>query len=471
MRTWLLRLATHMVLLAAAVSASLAPQAAQAQDEAESAIAALHRRSFGLFYRGNYKEGMDLAEETLPLAERTLGPKHRLTIRSVHNLATIREMQQRSAEAETLYKRALEDGQAVNGARHPDTVLTAIRLGQLYYNQRRYPEAEPLFKRALAAKEEAEGSDDRQTIEVTNSLALLYRTQGRYVEAAPLFERLAAQNAKRGADHPDALGSVHDLASNYVRMRDWPNAAASWRRNVAALTKRSLRGPTNYGPGRKLQETAAELADLQFRGLIKALYRSAQEGRSPLPEAAREAFEAAQWPVLIETKHMLARMAKHGAKADEQLARLVEERARLVDDWTHQDLDRQFHELTKEDEARLATLKARIEEIDKRLAAEFPGYVALADPAPLPLQEAQALLGDDEALAVLLDTDNRIHRRSAWRDFPLAHHQNRRALGALQLRNRDPRPRDPGLALRFGRPRRERGVVRSTHGANLHGSR
>ena len=53
---------------------------------------------------------------------------------------------------------------------------------------------------------------------------------------------------------------------------------------------------------------------------------------------------------------------------------------------------------------RLAAIDARLAEIDAKLKAEFPDFAALASPAPLPLAEAQALLGEDEALVLFLDT-------------------------------------------------------------------
>ena len=57
-----------------------------------------------------------------------------------------------------------------------------------------------------------------------------------------------------------------------------------------------------------------------------------------------------------------------------------------------------------ENRARLAAIDTRIAEIDKRLAAEFPDYAALASPAPLSVEEVQAQLGADEALVLFLDT-------------------------------------------------------------------
>ena len=52
----------------------------------------------------------------------------------------------------------------------------------------------------------------------------------------------------------------------------------------------------------------------------------------------------------------------------------------------------------------LAAAEAKIAEIDKRLAAEFPDYVSLINPAPLTVEEVQAELLPNEALVLFYDT-------------------------------------------------------------------
>jgi len=107
-------------------------------------------------------------------------------------------------------------------------------------------------------------------------------------------------------------------------------------------------------------------------------------------------------------------MAAQGATGDPKLAAVVWERQNLVAEWQKLELARNAalgQETAKRDAtaeaetmARLAIIDTRIAEIDKRLAAEFPEYATLASPAPLPVEEAQALLGADEALVLFLDT-------------------------------------------------------------------
>ena len=53
---------------------------------------------------------------------------------------------------------------------------------------------------------------------------------------------------------------------------------------------------------------------------------------------------------------------------------------------------------------RLKAIGARIKVIDEELAARFPEYEELASPAPITVEEVQALLGGDKALVLFLDT-------------------------------------------------------------------
>src|SRR5262249_35183178 len=57
--------------------------------------------------------------------------------------------------------------------------------------------------------------------------------------------------------------------------------------------------------------------------------------------------------------------------------------------------------------ARISAIEARIGEIDKTLKDQFPDYSALASVAVTSIADVQAVLRDDEALLMFLDTDDR----------------------------------------------------------------
>jgi CHAT domain len=103
------------------------------------------------------------------------------------------------------------------------------------------------------------------------------------------------------------------------------------------------------------------------------------------------------------------------------LASLVRERQDLVGEWQLRDkllveaVSRPPNQRVVAAElalrGRLAAIDARLAEIDKVLAQEFPEYAALAAPVPLAVPDVQAQLGDDEALVLFLDT-------SRWEPTP-----------------------------------------------------
>ena len=366
--------------------------------------------------QGRYGEAEPLYRRALAAFERVLGPEHPQALISVNNLAFLYQAQGRYSEAEPLHRRALAARERVLGPEHPDTLLSVNNLAGLYDGQGRYGEAEPLYRRALAAYERVLGPEHPDTLRSVNNLGFLYQAQGRYGEAEPLYRRaLAARERVLGPEHPNTLGSVNNLAALYFAQRDWTRAAQFWRRSTAAIAGRARRGTLDTGQavtGRRKSET--EQFDWQFWGLVKVVHRVALEGRGPDEAATREMFETAQSALSSEAAQSLAQMAARGAKGDPKLAAVAWERQNLVTEWQKLELVRNAalgQETAKRDAkaeaenvARLATIDTRIIEIDKRLAAEFPDYAALASLAPLPVEEAQAQLGADEALVLFLVT-------------------------------------------------------------------
>ncbi len=124
------------------------------------------------------------------------------------------------AEAEPLYRRALDIYEKALGVEHPDVVTSLNSLAVLYLNQGKYGEAEPLLKRSLAVREKALGAEHPDVADSLNNLAALYRAQGRYTEAEPLFLRaLAIQEKTLGAEHSDVAIVLEYYASLLRKMQ------------------------------------------------------------------------------------------------------------------------------------------------------------------------------------------------------------------------------------------------------------
>jgi hypothetical protein len=218
-----------------------------------------------------------------------------------------------------------------------------------------------------------------------------------------------------GAEHPDTLTSVHNLAGLYFTQRDWPCAAQFWRRSTAAIAERTQRGALDTGKAATGKtKSEAEQSSWQFWVLVKVVYRLAPEGHAPDASDAREMFQTAQWAHSSEAAASLAQMAARGATGDPALAGLARERQDLVAEWQQRDglhnaalgqaPDQRNAKAEADNQARLAAIDARIAEIDRQLVATFPEYAALASPAPLSVEDVQAQLHAGEALVLFLHT-------------------------------------------------------------------
>ena len=94
-----------------------------------------------------------------------LGKEHPNTLDTVEqSCVALSRPRAATAEAEPLFKRALEAKERVLGKDHPATLISVSNLATLYDDQGRYSEAEPLYKRALEASERVLGKEHPMTL-------------------------------------------------------------------------------------------------------------------------------------------------------------------------------------------------------------------------------------------------------------------------------------------------------------------
>ena len=364
--------------------------------------------------QGRYGEAEQLFRRALAGHEHVFGPEHPSTLMSLSNLGLFYQAQDRYGESEPLLKRALAGYEKTLGSEHRDTVTSANNLGLLYSGQGRYFEAEPLLKRAVEGHRKALGPEHQNTLRSINNLGLLYADQGRYSEAEALYlQSLSGREKTLGAEHPDTLTSLGNLGTLHFQQSDWRGASHWWRRSTAAIAKRVQRGAVDLGLKGK-QRSEAEQLGWHFWGLVKVGYRLAQGSDKQDAVLFGESFQTAQWALSSQAAQSLAQMAVRGAKGDPALATVLRERQDLLDEWQRRESFQTAalgqgtatrEALAEADNRqRMAAIDQRIAEIDRRLNDAFPDYAALASPGPLAVEEAQALLGTDEALMLLLDT-------------------------------------------------------------------
>ena len=90
-------------------------------------------------------------------------------------------------------------------------------LAVLLKDQGKYAEAEPLFRRAIEIDEKALGKDHPDVANDYNNLAGLLQDQGKYAEAEPLYRRaIEIFQTNLGPDHPNTFAAKrnYDVCSN-----------------------------------------------------------------------------------------------------------------------------------------------------------------------------------------------------------------------------------------------------------------
>jgi tetratricopeptide (TPR) repeat protein len=176
-----------------------------------------------------------------------IGPGDLRLAHSLGELAGFYRLQDRSADAEALFRRGLEIQEARLGRNHPAVGETLNNLAEVHRIDGRFDDAEPLYHRSLAILEQSLGREHPTVGISLNNLALFYQDQELYARAQPLLlqslaimERNAGPNDIALAATLANLGRVYHVQSNYAA------AESSYRRALALLEPVVGTGDPNY---------------------------------------------------------------------------------------------------------------------------------------------------------------------------------------------------------------------------------
>ncbi|SLM37995.1 kinesin light chain 1, partial [Lasallia pustulata] len=89
------------------------------------------------------------------------------------------------AEAEAMYRRALEGYEKAWGPEHTSTLRTVNNLGRLYADQGKMAEAEAMYRRALEGKEKAWGRSTRRRWTRSTTWGVFTRIKARWPKRKP----------------------------------------------------------------------------------------------------------------------------------------------------------------------------------------------------------------------------------------------------------------------------------------------
>jgi serine/threonine-protein kinase len=240
------------------------------------------------------------------------------------SLATLMHFSGRYAEAEALFREALDERVAAVGESARWTLSTRHYFGDLLHSRGRYGEADEQLSRAHEGARATLGAADPLTAAIARNLADVRRDSGRYAQSEQLYlAALEAQRATHGETHPNTIAShlgygrllldlgrydeaaaqIEPAFALYVRATgaDSP-ATAYWERVVAELEE--SRGALDAAAQRLQRIDTSQRGQIPENHLINgylaldagyvALARGASEAAGTHFAHARRVFDAIQ---------------------------------------------------------------------------------------------------------------------------------------------------------------------------------
>ncbi|KAA6414181.1 MAG: hypothetical protein FRX48_02543 [Lasallia pustulata] len=236
-------------------------------------------QNLGVLYadQGKMAEAEAMYRRALEGKEKAWGPEHTSTLDMVNNLGILYKDQGKMAEAEAMFRRALEGKEKAWGPEHTSTLDTVNNLGTLYADQGKMAEAEAMYRRALEGKEKAWGPEHTSTLDMVNNLGLLYKDQGKMAEAEAMFRRaLEGKEKAWGLEHTSTLDTVHNLGSLYADQGKMAEAEAIYRRALEG--KEKAWGPEHTSTLNTVNNLGSLYVDQGKMAEAEAMYRRALEG-------------------------------------------------------------------------------------------------------------------------------------------------------------------------------------------------
>jgi CHAT domain-containing protein/Tfp pilus assembly protein PilF len=212
--------------------------AAQEQEAQLAEANRLGQEAVKLYQAGRYAEAVPLAERSLAIREKALGPEHPTVATSLSNLATMYRAKGDFGRALPLYQRALAINEKALGPEHLNVAIMLTNLANVYADLGDYVRDGALHERALAIREKAEGPEHPDVAASLHNLAGAYSSQGDYARAASLYQRsLAIREKAFGPDHPTVADSLNGLAAVYQIQGGYGRATPLLQRALAIKEK------------------------------------------------------------------------------------------------------------------------------------------------------------------------------------------------------------------------------------------
>ncbi|MFE4670564.1 tetratricopeptide repeat protein [Streptomyces sp. NPDC056716] len=217
------------------------------------ALAVVTRLSVALHRTGEYVSAWETARAAADLAERRLGPEHRLVLAARSRAGRALFRLGRYAEAEQLLLRVRAAQERLFGTDDPDTLDSAHGLQLVLGNLGRREEAVALLRATIAGRSRAWGPAHPLTLRSRSSLLVLLPAAEAAAEAEGALMSLPSECLHHlGPDHTVTLGAHHNHAWALHQLGRYDEAA----QQIAQVTEAYGR---RFGPDYPIALAARQL--------------------------------------------------------------------------------------------------------------------------------------------------------------------------------------------------------------------
>ena len=374
-----------------------------------------------LFHLGRAAESEQLAQKAFAIRLALSGENSLDMAHSHHSLADNLQIQGRYREAEPHYRRVLEIQLAIDGERRPESARAYTDLGVNLAQQGRFAEAEPFVGKGNAIIRALLGDSDGRTAYSFEGLAYWFELQNRHAEAEPLRRKVIdIRAALIGENHPDLAENYYHLAS--LLQRQERHAQAEIEASKAVQLLRGARRAQSQGlaPSHALRSVGVRgNSGTIFRNYLSLAFSVAHpEAGFNADDSARvfpSAFLVAQDLISSPAGDALVGAAARTAAGSNRLASLARQeqdtagRLGAIDAQMLAALSGSDANEAKRLREAYAQEADMLSQLSQRIDREFPEYRELISPEPIAVDEVKQYLAADEALIMLVATDQAIY--------------------------------------------------------------
>ncbi len=310
---------------------------------------------------GNYEKALPLLLESRDIRGKTRGKEHPSYAIGLSNLASAYRDMGDYEKAELLYIETKTIREKALGKEHISYANTINSLAQLYYDMGNYEKAELLYTEAIAVLKKALGKEHPGYAISLIKLADLFKSIGNYEKAELLYiEALVILKKVLGVAHPDYVSSLNNLANLYVAMGSHKKAEPLYLE--CSLANQSL-----------LTKAVRHLSELELGNYLKKFSNNQDQTLSFAQLSASEQTISTCFNnslfykgFLLHSAAQIRRLSLSDSVAYGNLNLLKSYERRLAAQYAQP--------IAKRDSAAVATLEAKVNDLEKNLARTVTGF-------------------------------------------------------------------------------------------------